>query len=388
MNKNTDIPHSIQLLIIDYLSGNISHPKQVRLKNWINENENNLELFNRYKAVWVLSGNLQSLSISKSKDNWDTLNKRIAQGKSSVFRQKYLYQKTWSLLRVAAVFIFLFALGASLTFIFLKDDVKIPQITEIEVPMGARSHIKLPDGSQVWLNAGSTLRFNDKFNSKSERVVNLVGEAFFKVKTNHEKPFVVKANELNIMAFGTSFNVKAYPEEKEITTTLVEGIVQIKKKEFLKKDYSLKMSPNQKVVYKVEGNFNKIDSDKNSESIGSNEVSNSNAASNADNATPFMTDNNVNTELFTSWKDDRWIIKSKKLSDLIVLIERRYDVSININSPEINDYLFSGTIENETLEQVFQILRLTAPISYSIKKGGVEVALYTDLKKLYHNVYN
>jgi transmembrane sensor len=95
--------------------------------------------------------------------------------------------------------------------------------------LGGRSEVILPDGSKVKLNAGSNISYSNNF-GYAERNILLEGEGYFEVETNPQIPFVVEASGLKIKAFGTIFNVKAYPEEEEITTTLVEGMVKLREK--------------------------------------------------------------------------------------------------------------------------------------------------------------
>ena len=115
--------------------------------------------------------------------------------------------------------------------------------TEIKVPLGAISEIILPDSSQVMLNAGSTIRFRSDYNSNN-RDIQLQGEGYFKVAKNENLPLIVNTGNLKIKAVGTEFNVKAYPDEGIIETTLVSGIVEISKEGQDNVQFDLK--PNQR----------------------------------------------------------------------------------------------------------------------------------------------
>ena len=103
---------------------------------------------------------------------------------------------------------------------------------------GSKSQITLPDGSKAWINAGSKLSYRGDFN-QSDRIVNLEGEGYFNVTSNKAKPFIVQTAHLKVKAFGTVFNVKAYPEEKTVETTLVEGIVEIEAGDMTKSEETL-----------------------------------------------------------------------------------------------------------------------------------------------------
>jgi len=128
-------------------------------------------------------------------------------------------------LRIAALIIISLGVGSIITYFSLSgknENSGYGNLTHMVIaPKGSNSVSILPDGTKVWLNAGTTLKYTNKFGIKS-REVELVGEAYFKVATNPEKPFTVITSELKIRALGTAFNVKAYPDEKVITTTLEE----------------------------------------------------------------------------------------------------------------------------------------------------------------------
>ena len=95
--------------------------------------------------------------------------------------------------------------------------------------MGSRAQFTLSDGTAVTLNAGSKLKYDNRFGIK-DRIVQLEGEGYFKVAKDTKRPFIVKTSHLNVMALGTAFNVKAYSDDKTIETTLVEGSVKIEEK--------------------------------------------------------------------------------------------------------------------------------------------------------------
>jgi ferric-dicitrate binding protein FerR (iron transport regulator) len=155
------------------------------------------------------------------------------------------------ILRIAVAMVLLFAAGSLFSFfIFNRAPERIPvSYSEIKAPLGARSEIRLPDGSTVWLNAGSKIRYQNVFN-KENRFISLEGEAYFKVAKNPDLPFNVKTGGLNIVAIGTEFNVKAYNDEGIIETTLVEGKVSIKHdQKAFKKSETVVLEAHQKAVF-------------------------------------------------------------------------------------------------------------------------------------------
>lgn len=386
MKLAKDIPKHIEILIAGYITNDLDNKDLEILKKWLNRSTENKEHFEQVKASWYISEQPFSIGKDGVDEKWNNLKKRLELTKT----KKIQDNRTTSILplftRIAAAIAF-FLIGAGITyFVTQKNIVFKPAETEFIVPLGSKSMIKLPDGSSVWLNAGSRIKYNSGFMTDNVRQVELTGEGYFDVKTNPQRPFIVKANNLNITAHGTSFNVKAYPSDKKVVTTLVEGKVEIKGKGIDNKEFAINMKPKQKVTYYTNKKLTKQVKNKpkkEKETIVKTKESPSVEKINA----PITRDTDVKTELYTSWKDKRWIIEQEEFSDLRIMLERRYNVSIEVDSPGLDSYWFSGTIENETIEQVFKIIRLTIPLSYTIKKGLVEVHIDNELKEKYESAY-
>ena len=230
---------------------------------------------------------------------------------------------------------------------------------EIVVPLGAKSIVTLSDGTKVWLNAGSKLRYPVNFLAKS-REVYLEGEAFFDVAKMKSKLFVVKTFNLNIKVYGTQFNVKSYPEENQIQTTLVKGSVAI---ESTTEKNTIYLKPNQTVTY-----YKSIPK-KSSAEKPKPEVASKNKK--IDVADKVVMIPEIDPLPITSWKDSLWIIDGEELDHLAVKLERRFNVRISFQSESLKKYRFSGTLKEETFEQVLKIIRLSAPIQYSIENNNV-----------------
>jgi ferric-dicitrate binding protein FerR (iron transport regulator) len=251
---------------------------------------------------------------------------------------------------------------------------------EVNAPKGGKSELLLSDGTKVWLNAGSRLRYHADYGING-RIVYLDGEGYFRVVKNPKKPFIVQTSGLKIKAFGTSFNVKAYPEEKFITTTLVEGIVKIEGR-----GVNLSLAPKEVVI--VDKNASKYSTPKNDEKVSIAKKVNTHTKPEEQEIA--INDNvkvasNVNTNIYTSWKDNLWIIESEPLKNIAVILERKFNVIVDIKSSELNQYTFTGTFNNETLEQILDIIKLTAPLNYQINKGVVTITEEQKRKATYNN---
>jgi transmembrane sensor len=282
------------------------------------------------------------------------------------------------ILRYAAIFILFFGTGAIVSWLMVSHQysqiVNNNLVHEVFAPKGSKSIAFLPDGTKVWLNAGTKISYTSTYGI-SDRNVTLEGEAYFKVKTNPKKPFTVITSELKIRAYGTAFNVKAYPDEKLITTTLEEGKIKI-----FGKGIDIALKPKQNISYERR--------------VFTPEVTETTSISKRVDISQtekgiqphVATLSNINTKLYTSWKDDRWIIESEGLSNIAVLLERKFNVSVHVESEELLKYKFRGTFTNETLEQILNVFRFTAPIKYTIEKGIVTIDMDKNRKHAYMEI--
>jgi len=368
-------------LIVKFLLGTSLPEEDACILSWKNESVENKRLFNDFKNAWLLSSQLQPKSLKAE----EALKKLHTKLKFSENHKRVISINGF--LKIAAILILMFMIGGICSvFMYHKiSDTSNILACRFEVPKGSRAITYLPDGTKVWLNAGSSLEYATDFNA-SKREVKLTGEGFFKVKTNHLKPFIVKVENISVKAYGTSFNIKAYPDEKEVITTLVEGKVEIEGKENNNKTFVYEMLPKQKVIYYKKEK--QVIANDNTEPKEVKSGPQAVAAIQSRPATPIISDNNVRTELYTSWKDSLWIIQAEKLEDLAIMLERRYNVNIAFASSEVKNYRFSGTIQHETLEQIFEIIRLTMPVSYSINKGKVSLMLDQNLQKRYKSAFH
>jgi|WetSurMetagenome_2_1015567.scaffolds.fasta_scaffold57532_1 transmembrane sensor len=279
-------------------------------------------------------------------------------------------------IRIAALFILIFFCGGIISyFVFDKKELAdTVAYNEIKAPLGARSEVVLPDGSKVWLNAGSVLRYQTSFN-KANRCVTLQGEAYFMVSKNKHLPFNVKTEDLNIVAVGTQFNVKAYEDEGTVETTLVEGRVSIRQNnKFKQKTEAIYLAPYQKAVYFKDFQELKVESTIKTKEEKPVEVLNYKQG------IMYVTDK-VDPLPIISWKENRLVFKSEELSSLLTKLERKYDVTFTYNMESLKSLRFSGTLENETLTQVLDVIKLSAPIEYVLDGKTVRITENKQMSK-------
>ena len=204
----------------------------------------------------------------------------------------------------------------------------------LNVPYGAEYDLVLPDGSKVYLNAGSVLRYPERFND-TRREVFLSGEAYLEVVHNEEHPFVVRTRDVAVRVLGTVFNINAYPDNKWVKTTLVEGKVETQCG-----DRHITMEPGTQVAYDKEAH-----------------------------ETAYFP---VNTHLYTSWKDGYYDFENMELGELAQILSRWYDVQIEFARPELRELRFSGRLKRyDSAETLFKMLDYVHNVTFTIEKGRI-----------------
>jgi ferric-dicitrate binding protein FerR (iron transport regulator) len=221
-------------------------------------------------------------------------------------------------------------MGLSLQYLKKTEPVYFTSIA----PKGSVSQMVLPDNTIVYLNAGSQLKYTVE-GLKGKREVFLDGEAWFDVTKNEEKPFVVHTPFYDIKVTGTQFNVKAYSADEEISTTLEEGSVQVTSSENFKLSEPTALQPGEQLVYNTQNKTINV--------------------------------KKVETRMFTAWKDNKLIFINMNLKELFVLLERKYGVDIEVTNDLILDYHYDGTIKDETILEVLDLLKETLPVKYKIE---------------------
>ncbi len=253
---------------------------------------------------------------------------------------KPLYQKFYNTFsKIAAIIILPVLIFSGWYFVksgIISNNEENISYAEIFSPLGARSHFELPDGSTGWLNSGSTLKFPVKFRGQV-RKVSLSGEGYFDVVKNSKKPFVVKTGDIEVMALGTKFNVLTYPDDKTTNITLESGKVVInaicKNKKVVR---ITELEPDQQTIIKNESmKFQK---------------------------------RKVDSKNYTSWKQGILKFRNEPMNEVIERLERWYNVEIVLMDKELENYKYRATFEDETLNEVLSLIKLTSPVDFKQDK--------------------
>lgn len=201
----------------------------------------------------------------------------------------------------------------------------------IKIPQGGEYNLVLSDGTKVYLNAESQLRYPVQF-AGNIREVELVGEGYFEVTTNAQKPFVVKTNGVSVEVLGTSFNVNAYGNTEKIVTTLVEGSVKLNMQG---SSVSQILEPAEQAVFDVNS--------------GKAEIS------------------KVDVNLYTAWKDGNLIFYDNRLEDIMTILTRWYSADAVFKNESVKDLRFSGSLDRYgEIKQILDIIQSTGKVNIEI----------------------
>ncbi len=322
--------YDIEEIIIKSLDKTATEEEMTRLKAWLDASPENQATYFQMKDVWDTTPVVTEKS--QAHQSWQKL-----QADTQIQRPGMLRRLLVETAKVAAVAVVVLV---STYFVYFNSTVgqKEIQYATVQVPYGSKSSVLLPDGSEVTLNAGSELTYPTNF-SESIRNVALKGEGYFKVAHNAEKPFIVTAQELEVKVLGTEFNVMAYEELHRIETTLINGKVQLNLKGAAPGNGVI-MKPGQKATY--EGGK--------------------------------LSMQVVNTEVEAIWTQNAFYFESIPFSELIIRLEKWYDVQIEFDRTKFKDITFTGKFRNEeTIWQVLDAIEMTTPISYRAEHRKVHI---------------
>ncbi len=230
---------------------------------------------------------------------------------------------------------------------------------------GSRSRSLLPDGTTVWLNAGSKLHYENDFNGTT-REVRLEGEAFFDVVKQADRPFIVHTSGIDIRVLGTAFNVKSYPEDTTVETTLYRGLVQVSREEdIIKKQIQLK--PNEKLILLKQAA-------KEEKKLSLINASPAMKAPQNFIITHIDSTKKESERFETAWLYSRLEFRGNSFEELALKLERWYNVTIVFADDRVKKLSVTGILESETVEQAFVALKEAFPINYKINNQDILVS--------------
>jgi len=295
-----------------YFSGELTDKERLEFINLV-ENDDQLKMdFMRLQNLnAVLQLSTQATDRSEGSKSVIEFADRV---KRNVQRKRFL-----NFLKYTAIAIILIASTIWGT-LFLSDKLE-PTMNILYVPSGQRAQLTLQDGTEVWLNAQSTMKYPSHF-SKKNRKVEIIGEAFFDVAKDKKRPFIVTTQHINLEVLGTQFNVYSYLNAGYIKTDLVEGSVKVYQTDNVKNGIILK--PNEQVL--IKGNH--------------------------------MTIGNTDNPDHLLWKNGIYAFNNERLIDIIEKLQLYYDVNIVVDDPEIFNVRYTGKFrQRDGIEDILHIIQ-------------------------------
>ena len=325
MDNMIDKIDSIEVLVDAYLRGEASDDQKEALLAWVKDCEENRRRYQQLKNIWQVAHpafDADSIDVDQACDR--VMKKMRVMEQKNVLSQALRY---WQY--VAAVLLLpLFVITGYLYIHQSSMSTNVPVVyQELFSPYGTRSKISLPDGSLVWLNAGSSLRFPTIF-EKDERRVRLCGEAFFEVDSDPDHPFIVQTDRIDVRAVGTAFNVEAYPDDSVVSVSMSSGKVNVS----LDKKHPLSLVANERVEYDLNTSSYEIE--------------------------------RTNTYKWYAWKDGALVFRDDPLAYVFKKLGQNFNVDIVLRDSVLANQPYRATFRQESLDEILRLLSLTAPIRY------------------------
>jgi len=322
---------------LSYAKGN--NPDNILLwENWLAKNPDKFKIaIEAKKVIQHINFKKQSLPQEIIDNEWLRLTQHLNIKQQRIIPKAQKHKiKIW---QYAAVFALLISLAGTALFsnLFFSGNDNI-SYTEIIAKKGQIKNILLPDGTLVFLNSDTKLKYSDNFGSK-KREVFIEGEAYFDVTSDKNKPFIVHTTENTVKVLGTAFNISAYPHEKIHQISLERGKINISRE----KDKLLLLNPNETYLLLCNKNQAKV----------------------------FKTEN---VEIYSSWKDGKIIFRNQRFADIAKKLERSHNIVIKLQNKQLEDYRYTGEfIVNDDVIKILDIINLTTPLSYNVKNDTIYI---------------
>lgn len=322
----------IDNIILCYLQKNSSPEEQELLLQWLEESKVNRQYFRSLKDAHDLGKFDINFRNSQVDQQWKKFEKQIERKNKKRDISRYFTP----FLRYAAVFILGIISFQAILYLSKKDENKTFNTTIIEAGIGERSKITLPDGSKIWINACSSIAYDNQYGN-TDRQVYLKGEGYFEVHTDTLKPFLVHANKFTYRVTGTSFNVYSFDDENETSIALLEGGVTIEYNNF-----SRELLPGQ--VF----NFNK--------------------------ESRRYTVTTVDVNRLSSWRKGELIFDNITFEELAKRLERNFNIQFVFENNNVRKHSFGGSFRNyESIETIMKVISTSTPVKYKIRENIVYV---------------
>ena len=346
------IPEKFWVLLARKKSGEATATELEELRRMLRSNTLNGYTSDVIDSLWEARMNAVPERVPEERQ-WERIVSRTKAGSGSA-PLAWITRYGW---QVAAGFLLVCSL-AVVRFFYKQDkpreltNTALRNLNHVATRPGSKSKVELPDGTQVWLNGESRITYANGDFGKSNREVVLVGEAFFDVVKNEQIPFIIHTGPVNITVKGTAFNVKAYPTERTIETSLVRGLVEITTTG--DPDRKIMLKPNEKIIIPVQRD-SKHASVRTTDSTGDELYSITKIASSSSGPSEI------------AWIRNQLVFDDEPFESIAPKMESWYHIVIHFTDESLKKRRFSGVIEKETIRETLEAMQLSNHFSYTIK---------------------
>ncbi len=323
----------IEELLPSWFEGTLTVEEKEKVDQWKNASAENRQILADFHRMWEGMEQLKRMKKYDSKKAIQNLNAKI---------QKKRRFNGWKMFRRMAAILILPLVITTLYLSIHKIQLKDQTVAwhTLEIPAGMRSEFILPDSTKVYLNSKTTLSYPIEF-SNTIREVKLSGEAYFVVAENKKVPFIVNTGRINIKVTGTEFLATNYANEKLTEILLFKGGIRLFQNDYdTEKKYITDLEPGEMAFCRNDNNKLVI--------------------------------KKVNPEKYASWKNGILMFRDDPMSEVVKRLNRWYNVNIKLEGPELKDWNYTATFEDESLMQVLELLKISAPIDYTIKEREIK----------------
>lgn len=300
-----------EILIARYFSGETTEQEETALRSWLTEDEKHRTLFEQYRKLWEKSGDLDLYRKINTREEWKKLESRLHNNRKTehtvpLFRKRFFNYAAAVILLLVAGYLAFYQVNHGGRKTFTADSGVM--------------EVRLPDGTAVSLNQGSTLEYNRRFNRKT-RIVLLRGMAYFDVARNETKPFIVNTDPIRVTVLGTAFTVDASDPQKEIQVVVDRGKVAMQQ---TRNKHQVILTPGETGVWHPEG--------------------------------AILEEHAVKDPNYLAWKTGKITFDETPLETCVRTLSKVYHIRINLQDNDIRQCRVTATFDNEPLDTVLEVL--------------------------------
>jgi transmembrane sensor len=317
-------------IILRQISGKASLEDLMLIDDWLKQDAENYKTYDVLYNFHQVASAKETLFVPDKEQAWRNIENRITIPQN---------RKIFTFLKYAAAAALFFLVGLSATTLWNRKKVNeiAQQFSTYIVPAGQKSRIILPDGSTVWLNSGTTLRYATNFNMDS-REVTLDGEAFFEVAKDKTRKFTVHSDNTSVEVYGTAFNIKNFAGDKQLELSVKEGKVGF-------------LENGNKISDLTKGEQLKLLKGSNTYELGKADI-----------------------DIITAWKNNQLVFKATPVNEVVKYMERWYGVNITLKNNRKTDRKYTFKVKTESLTELLKLINIMTPVDYKINGKDITIS--------------